>query len=124
MSKKISIEAKKIEIIKDWPKPKVFCNIQVFLSFVNFYWQFIQSFNRIAAPLTSMLKTNGLLNEPASSRNDGSRSTSGKNNNNRLASGKNDGNSKVNEFGVSRNGVEFITKSGKLSKLGKFFKSR
>ena len=32
-------------------------DIQVFLSFANFYWRFIQGFSKIAAPLTSMLKT-------------------------------------------------------------------
>ena len=36
-------------------------DIQVFIGFANFYWHFIQSFNRIAAPLTSMLKTIRLL---------------------------------------------------------------
>ena len=57
LSKKISMEAKKIKVIKDWPKSKSVCNIQVFLGFANFYWQFIQSFSRIAAPLISILKT-------------------------------------------------------------------
>ena len=32
-------------------------DIQVFLGFANFYWHFIQSFSKIAWPLTSMLKT-------------------------------------------------------------------
>ena len=34
-------------------------NIQVFLGFANFYWQFIQRFSHIAASLTSILKTTG-----------------------------------------------------------------
>ena len=34
-------------------------DIQVFISFANFYWRFIWGFNRIAALLTSMLKTTG-----------------------------------------------------------------
>ena len=33
--------------------------MQVFLGFANFYWRFIHGFSRIAAPLTSMLKTSG-----------------------------------------------------------------
>ena len=41
LSKKISMEAKRIKIIKDWPEPKSVRNIQVFLGFTNFYWQFI-----------------------------------------------------------------------------------
>ena len=35
--KRISIEAKKIEVVKDWPKPKSVRNIQIFLGFANFY---------------------------------------------------------------------------------------
>ena len=51
------MEVEQIEIVKKWPKPKSVWDIQVFLDFTNFYWQFIQGFSRIAAPLTSMLKT-------------------------------------------------------------------
>ena len=54
------MEAKKIEVVRKWPEPKSVWDIQVFLSFANFYWQFIQGFSKIAAPLTSMLKTTGL----------------------------------------------------------------
>ena len=31
------MEAKKIKVVKDWLKPKSVRNIQVFLSFANFY---------------------------------------------------------------------------------------
>ena len=41
LSKKISMKAEKIEIVKDWPKFKSVYNIQVFVDFVNFYWKFI-----------------------------------------------------------------------------------
>ena len=58
-----------------------------------------------------MLKTTGLPNEPAPSRNDGSRP----------ASGKNNGNGEVDEFGGG--GVEHAKKSGK-SKGQKTFKSQ
>ena len=51
------MKAKRIEVIKEWPEPKSVQDIQVFLSFANFYWQFIQGFSRIAALLTLMLKT-------------------------------------------------------------------
>ena len=53
------MKAKKIELVKEWPEPKSVRDIQVFLGFANFYWQFIQGFSKIAAPLTSMLKTTG-----------------------------------------------------------------
>ena len=97
------MEAERIEVVKDWPEPKSVRNIQVFLGFANFYRRFIQGFSRIAAPLTSMLKTTGSPDEPAPSRNDDSRP----------ASGRNDGDGEVDGFGVGRNGVEHAKKSGK-----------
>ena len=66
-----------------------------------------------------MLKTTGSPDEPAPSRNDGSRSASSKNDNSRLASRKNNGNSEVNGYGIGRNGVEHTKKLGKLSKSRK-----
>ena len=51
------MEAKQIEVVKEWPKPKSIQDIQVFLGFANFYQQFIQGFSKIATLLTSMLKT-------------------------------------------------------------------
>ena len=121
-SKGISMEAERIEVVRKWPEPKSIRDIQVFLGFANFYRQFIQGFSRIAAPLTSMLKT---TNEPAPSRNDGSRSASSRNDDSRPASGRNDGD--VNGFGGD--GVEHARKSGKLkgqktSKSRKLAKSR
>ena len=53
----ISIEVERIEVVRKWPEPKSERDIQVFLGFANFYLQFIQSFSKITAPLTSMLKT-------------------------------------------------------------------
>ncbi len=50
------MEKEQIKAVRDWPKPQWVRDIQVFLGFANFYWQFIQGFNRLAAPLISMLK--------------------------------------------------------------------
>ena len=122
-SKGINIEAEKIEVVKDWPELKSVRDIQVFLSFANFYQQFIQGFSRIAAPLTSMLKTTGSPDKLAPSRNDGSKSASSRNDNSRLISERNNGNGEVDRFGVGRNGVEHAKKSGK-SKSEKTFKFR
>ena len=124
LSKGISIEAKRIEVIKDWPELKSVRNIQVFLGFANFYWQFIQGFSIIAASLTSILKTTGSPNKPAPSKNNGSRSASSRNNNSKLASRKNDGNGEVNRFDISGNGVKHVKKSGKMSESRKLSKSR
>ena len=53
------MEDKRIEAIKNWPEPTSVRDIQVFISFANFYRRFIQGFSRIAAPLASILKTTG-----------------------------------------------------------------
>ena len=66
-----------------------------------------------------MLKTTGLSDKPAPSKNDGSRSASSKNDNSKPASRKNNGNGKVDGFSVGRNGVKYAKKSGKLFKLEK-----
>ena len=58
-SKGIRMEDERIEAVKQWPEPQSVQDIQVFLGFANFYRRFIQGFSRIAAPLTSMLKTSG-----------------------------------------------------------------
>ena len=51
------MEDERIEAVKNWPEPKSVRNIQVFIGFANFHQWFIQGFNKIAAPLISMLKT-------------------------------------------------------------------
>ena len=115
------MKAKRIEIVKDWPEPKSVHNIQVFLGFANFYWQFIQGFSRIATPLTLMLKMTRSADKPAFSKNDGSRSASSWNNDSKPASGKNDGNDEFSRFGS--NGIKHAKKSGK-SKSEKLAKSQ
>lgn len=54
---KIKIKEEKIEVVKTWPQPKVIRDIQIFLSFTNFYWQFIKSFNNLVTSLILILKT-------------------------------------------------------------------
>lgn len=51
------MEDEQIEVVKNWPEPKSMRDIQVFLGFANFYRRFIQSFSKIAGPLTLMLRT-------------------------------------------------------------------
>ena len=53
------MEDEKIEVVKNWPKPKSMWDIQVFIGFANFYRPFIRGFSKIAASLTSILKTTG-----------------------------------------------------------------
>ena len=40
-SKGISMEVEKIEVVKEWLEPKSVWDIQFFLGFAIFYWQFI-----------------------------------------------------------------------------------
>ena len=47
----------RIQVVKTWPEPRSFRDIPIFFGFVNFYQRFIQGFSRIAASLTSILKT-------------------------------------------------------------------
>ena len=123
MSKRINMKAEKIEVVKNWLEPKSVYNIQVFLGFANFYRQFIQGFSRIATLLTSILKTTRSPDEPAPSRNDGSRSASSRNNNSKLASRKNNGDGEVDRVSVGENGMEHAKKSKKTSKFRKLSKS-
>ena len=61
-----------------WASPSSWCNLvlsfigwllyKVFLGFAKFYWRFIWDFSRIAAPFTSMLKTDMPLERPTSDR--------------------------------------------------------
>ena len=43
LSKRISMEAEKIEVVKNWPEPKSVRDIQVFLGFTNFYYDFFKA---------------------------------------------------------------------------------
>ena len=115
-SKGISMEAKKIKVVKNWLESKSVYDIQIFLGFANFYWRFIQSFNRIATLLISMLKMIGSADKIAPSRNI----------DNRSAFEKNNGNDEVDRFGSDD--IKHAKKSGKskvqnLSKSQKLAKS-
>ena len=123
-SKRISMEAERIKVVKDWLELKSVCNIQVFLGFANFHWQLIQGFSSIAAPFTSMLKITGSPNKATPSKINGSKSVSSRNNNNKPAFGRNNGNGEVDGFSVGENGVKNAKKSGKTSKSQKLSKSR
>ena len=58
----IRMEEERTEAVKNWPEPKSVRDVQVFMGFANFYRRFIRGFSKIAAPLTSMLKTNLVAN--------------------------------------------------------------
>ena len=47
----------RIEIIWDWSTSKIFCEVQVFLDFANFYRHFIKHYSCIAESLTGLIKS-------------------------------------------------------------------
>lgn len=91
-SQGIKIEDKKIEAIKNSPKPKSIRYIQIFLGFANFYHCFIWDFSKIAIPLTLMLKIFSFLSKIQLDK---------------IANGVND---KVVEDGNRSGGTTFISK--------------
>ena len=50
------MNSKRIEMIKEQFKFKIYHEIQIFLKFVNFYKRFIYCYFKIVAPLTSLFK--------------------------------------------------------------------
>ena len=52
----VMMNPQRVEIIKNWSILKSFYDIQIFLEFANFYWQFIKAYSQIASSLISLLK--------------------------------------------------------------------
>jgi hypothetical protein len=46
----------KLKAVKDWPWPKTIKDIQKFLSFCNFYRQFVKDYSELARPLFDLTK--------------------------------------------------------------------
>ena len=58
----------RVKTIWDWSTSKIFCEVQVFLDFINFYRHFIKHYSCIAESLTGLIKSskNGKKFEPFS----------------------------------------------------------
>lgn len=52
----IEMDPDRVRAVAEWPVPKSFRDIQVFLGFCNFYRKFIARYSHIAAPMNSALK--------------------------------------------------------------------
>ncbi|SYW81968.1 uncharacterized protein UHO2_00453 [Ustilago hordei] len=52
----VEMDPEKVQTVKQWPMLESIHDIQRFLGFANFYWQFIAHFAQIAKPLTSLVK--------------------------------------------------------------------
>ena len=52
----VTMNKRRVKAIQKWSRPKSFHEVQVFLSFVNFYRRFIHYYSQIAESLTNLLK--------------------------------------------------------------------
>lgn len=52
----VAMDPERVATIREWPRPKSYREVQVFLGFANFYRRFIYGYSSIAAPLTGLLK--------------------------------------------------------------------
>jgi len=53
-SSSLTMSDDKVKIIQDWPEPNKVKDIQYFLGFANFYYQFIFNYSDILIPLTCL----------------------------------------------------------------------
>ncbi len=104
MAQRIRMEEEKIEAVKDWPELQSVLDIQVFLSFPNFYRKFIRNLCGIVATLTLMLRITG----------DESQSTQAENQDIPVAAGRADGGRRIKNLST----IAKLTKS-KKSNLSK-----
>ena len=51
---KMCMDPEKIKAVAEWPEPKNKKQLQKFLGFANFYWQFIKSYSGVVKPLTKL----------------------------------------------------------------------
>ena len=52
----IRLDPKKVEAVRDWPRPTNLKEVQAFLGFANYYRKFLKNFGRIAIPLTELTR--------------------------------------------------------------------
>ena len=52
----ISMDPKKIELVRDWKRPTTITEIRSFLGLVGYYRWFVENFSKIVVPLTKLTK--------------------------------------------------------------------
>jgi hypothetical protein len=52
----VKMDPRKVKAIEEWPIPKSYHDLQVFLGFTNFYRGFISHYSHATTPLTDLLK--------------------------------------------------------------------
>ena len=53
-SEGIQVDPKKIEAVKNWPRPVLATEIRSFLGLAGYYRQFVEGYSSIAAPMTRL----------------------------------------------------------------------
>ena len=57
----VSVDAKKVEAIKEWPVPTNIHDLRAFLGLANYYRRFVLNYSKLALPLTRMLKKGAVI---------------------------------------------------------------
>ncbi|WMV46041.1 hypothetical protein MTR67_039426 [Solanum verrucosum] len=50
----IKVDLKKIDVVKNWPRPLTRTDIRIFLGLAGYYRRFVEGFSSIASPLTTL----------------------------------------------------------------------
>ena len=60
----VRVDPKKIEAMEDWPHPKNLKILCGFMGLTSYYRKFVNSYGKIVAPLTTLLKNNSFTWNP------------------------------------------------------------
>ena len=58
----VAVDESKIDMVKNWPRPKSVKDVRSFLGFCNYYRRFVKGFAEIASPLNNLLKKENEFN--------------------------------------------------------------
>lgn len=55
----IAVDPRKLQVIKEWPLPKIAKTLRGFLGLIGYYRKFVRAYGNIAASLNRMLRKDG-----------------------------------------------------------------